>query len=195
MIAPPSFLPHLAFDGLTFPLYDSNQAHIFSFQAISGNPNFQHSSYQASENQGPLPEGEYTFYFNQIDEGEAGEFWYTDQGPGAWGHTRLPINIVQFEDTSIDRSQFYIHGGVTAGSLGCVDLLGANQEFFDAFEAFAQSNPHFLTNPLAFYVDDTAIDAHLATHQVYPLLVDQCFPSGAPTRLRRHRSREISVLH
>jgi hypothetical protein len=135
----------------------NNTPKTFSTPAVSGRPGadgtFDYSkSRQAMSSTGPLPEGSYSLDPSQIrpltlkDEviGK-GMAWTqllgrkTGSFPGgstAWGMGRMPIDpsSVQVCDPTtslmVTRSGFTVHGGISAGSAGCIDLLRGEMLFF-----------------------------------------------------------------
>ena len=49
-------------------------------------------------------------------------------GSYAWGKQRIFLEPSQNTNTG-DRSNFFLHGGYTPGSAGCIDLVGDMPEF------------------------------------------------------------------
>jgi hypothetical protein len=104
------------------------------------------------EDHGPIPEGTFQFQPPQIQKfstgeqlsllvgGIVGKANVTVQGqalhPGDWGSGRVPLNKVRVEDAPCGnphkRTGFFLHGGLLAGSSGCIDI-GGN---FDELSAF-----------------------------------------------------------
>jgi hypothetical protein len=100
------------------------------------------SMFTGIEDQGPIPEGVFQFQPPQIQEFSSGEQWsllwggivgkqsVTVQGhamhPGDWGAGRVPLNKVRVEDAPCGnphkRHSFFLHGGLLAGSSGCIDI-------------------------------------------------------------------------
>jgi len=100
------------------------------------------------EDHGPIPEGVFQFQPPQIQKFSTGEqlslLWggvvgkqhVTVQGqalhPGDWGSGRVPLNKVRVEDAPCGnphkRKDFFLHGGVLAGSSGCIDIGGSFDE-------------------------------------------------------------------
>jgi hypothetical protein len=114
-----------------------------SFPAVSGTPdpqgNFDYSpARQQLENAGPIPEGEYW-----IAPAQMKSLWYypADWVPlagrpkAAWGSHRITIH--PFDSTvTFGRGGFFIHGGETPGSIGCIDLTSEIGDFADLVEPF-----------------------------------------------------------
>jgi len=138
------------FDGRTLTLYGSDGTVVGSWPAISGMPGHQKPSEQNQSNEGPLTEGGYHFFTDDIQPidtvnaaiglvppkiKKVGGF------PGsvfAWGTERVPLT----PDTSSanGRGNFFIHGGVTPGSAGCIDLGPNEKAYFDALRSTGESS-------------------------------------------------------
>jgi hypothetical protein len=139
----------------------------FSTPAVSGRPdaNGQFTYTQEREamsSTGPIPEGNYSIDPSQVREltlkdeiiGTAGAVTQlfgskTGAFPGgsaAWGMGRMPINpssVQVFNPSTSDfvtRSGFTIHGGTSAGSAGCIDLMRGESTFFSVLKQ-ATSSP------------------------------------------------------
>lgn len=119
--------PSLAFDGSTLTLRRGG-ALIGSWPATSGVPGTTAAD-QMRVNVGPIPEGNW-----QVDPSKIDQFrWYDPRdwdwwgigkgsaGRDAWGDWRVPIDPGP-GNTITDRGGFFIHGGRTPGSAGCIDL-------------------------------------------------------------------------
>jgi hypothetical protein len=94
------------------------------FPAVSGQPDKDgHFDYsperQRLESVGPIPEGTYW-----LDPTELKDLWYyVGSAAAAWGSHRITIH--PFNSTrTFGRGGFFIHGGASPGSAGCVDLTG-----------------------------------------------------------------------
>lgn len=57
-------------------------------------------------------------------------------GMGTWGSQRTELHNL---DTHEYYTGFYIHGGDTPGSAGCIDLTGQNDSFHEFFRNYGQS--------------------------------------------------------
>lgn len=104
-----------------------------TFPAVSGKPdssgNFDYSpARQRMENEGAIPQGEYWIAPQQLKD-----LWYYKLSPigdpaGAWGTHRITIH--PFDGThTFGRGGFFIHGGSTPGSIGCIDLTSHMADF------------------------------------------------------------------
>lgn len=96
------------------------------FRAVSGKPDptgrFDYSAErQRIPNQGPIPAGRYWIQPSQLWENN----WFKSalRAPrGAWGNFRLTIHPYPGTQTH-GRGGFFIHGGTSPGSAGCIDLV------------------------------------------------------------------------
>src|SRR6056297_1584138 len=126
-------LPHcgqlaLRFDGRNLTMTGSGPPKTYS--ADSGRPierngqiTFDYSqARQRIRNVGPIPEG--TYWIRPDELSEAGWFRNTD----AWGDYRITIHPFTTTET-FGRGGFFIHGGTTRGSAGCIDLCGRINQF------------------------------------------------------------------
>ncbi len=102
-----------------------------SYKAWSGRPGTNKSpASQGVKDKGPLPEGIYC-----VDSGDITyrsslswvrrTFKYTK---GAWGDCWVPLKPCPGTNT-LGRNGFYIHGGTSPGSAGCIDLLSSDSAF------------------------------------------------------------------
>ena len=132
-----------------------------SFPAVSGrsdeNGAFDYSrTSQAIPNIGPIPEGDYSINPQKIQSfdnislldkiisttGLGGSF---KGGKIAWGNDRVWIEPSKVEvrnpknGNTIIRTNFSIHGGVTPGSAGCIDLHKNADNFFNVLKT-SESN-------------------------------------------------------
>ena len=56
--------------------------------------------------------------------------WKTNSD--AWGYSRIPIRALP-ETNTFGRHSMYVHGGITPGSAGCIDLTGNMEDFYRDF--------------------------------------------------------------
>ena len=81
---------------------------------------------------GPLPEGEYIASFDKtLDYKNNTGLWDTFRwlwNYPAWGFVATPLEPSS-KNQMYGRGNFYIHGGNSPGSKGCIDLVKSNQEF------------------------------------------------------------------
>ena len=66
-------------------------------------------------------------------------------GSYAWGKTRIPIQpkikiIINSQGKSVIRDNFFIHGGISVGSAGCIDLWKNNDDFFKVFLEYVEKH-------------------------------------------------------
>lgn len=138
----------VSFTGGSLILYDRDGSRKL-FGAVSGRvgPGGQTDSrLQAARNRGPIPEGRY--YFNPANVQSFSDLslaekiaslvpppiWKLGPWPGglpAWGNQRVELSADPSTNT-YGRSGFFIHGGLTPGSAGCIDLCDRDVDFFSA---------------------------------------------------------------
>jgi hypothetical protein len=117
----------LAFDGAKLTFTDGKKTDTYT--AVSGRPlssgKFDYSSArQKLMGTGPIPEGIYWLNPGQLWENA----WYKAASTNAWGNFRITIH--PFTTTvTFGRGGFFIHGGSTPGSAGCIDLTGEMDRF------------------------------------------------------------------
>jgi hypothetical protein len=119
---PPGFCePRLSlnFDGATLRFQGSG---IHLYPAVSGVPVDGRFSYtqaaQKESGKGPIPEGT---YWIRPDELWDNAWYHVLARNRAWGNHRITIHPFPSTQTW-GRGGFFIHGGVTPGSKGCIDL-------------------------------------------------------------------------
>jgi hypothetical protein len=112
-------------------------------KACGGSPDdsyLNNARYVGSADNGPIPEGEFTFLrtdmltftrWEQAKMALARESEYVDPSGlalhGDWGAARAPLRPIRVRPTKLcgsttGRSGFYLHGGVMPGSSGCIDI-------------------------------------------------------------------------
>ena len=131
-------------------VYD-NQSYGQSFNAVSGRSDDNGAFIYTKERQtqigeGPIPEGLYYINPQEIQSylqttvfqkflGLIGKGTFP-KGPVAWGFKRVwiyPNEVHVYDNVTgkyITRGNFSIHGGLTPGSAGCIDLSGNAYNFF-----------------------------------------------------------------
>ncbi len=88
-----------------------------SGRSIDGRFNYSHERQKVAD-QGPIPEGEYWIQPVELQENT----WYSLRNPrAAWGDYWITIHPYPNTET-YKRGGFFIHGGSTPGSAGCIDL-------------------------------------------------------------------------
>lgn len=139
----------LAFDGGTLKLYGAN-GKVSAFPAVSGVPGSDgrsQPSMQGEFNRGPAVEGRYNIFPQSgiqtwgdltplqkvASLGNRGP-WPGWPGRGAWGTARAqlyPDAATRAQIKALGRTgNFFIHGGWTAGSAGCIDVCGNDAALF-----------------------------------------------------------------
>lgn len=126
---------YMTFDGRNLGLYN-NSGQVNNLDAQSGHKDFQSAQYQNIANKGPIPEG--TYYANQnqrqnltfknmaLKVGEklgmnTNEKSNWSGNPVSWGTKRVWLEPDENTNT-YGRSGFSIHGGMSKGSAGCIDI-------------------------------------------------------------------------
>jgi hypothetical protein len=109
-------------------------------------------------NQGPIPEGTFRFSPPAIQEFSTGEQWsllwggitgherVTVQGQGMhagdWGAGRVALRPVRILDAPCGnpraRSAFFLHGGLLAGSSGCIDIGTSFDELAEFLDGYSR---------------------------------------------------------
>jgi hypothetical protein len=119
----------LSFDGRTLSMSGGSTG---SWPAVSGRPaaggSFDNSpARQRMMDQGPIPAGVYWLDPKQLVD--LRERWfYSIRYETAWGTHRITIH--PFDSThTFGRGGFFIHGGTSAGSAGCIDLTTNMADF------------------------------------------------------------------
>jgi hypothetical protein len=122
----------LMFDGSGLTLFESGRL-LKTYPAVSGKPiagkggstSFNYSrARQKLGGAGPIPEGGYWVNPQELWENA----WYKNGSRGAWGNYRLTIHPFT-TTTTHGRGGFFLHGGTTPGSAGCIDLTSAMDLF------------------------------------------------------------------
>ena len=133
----------LLFDGSNLSLMRGDKK-LKSWKGVAGQEGYQSGEYQNVPNKGPLPEGFYDVRQSQYKEmtlGDAimGEFGVGKfpGGLGSWGAKRISL-IPSGANEMHGRKGFTIHGGSKAGSRGCIDLIGQNEDFMRTFRGLGR---------------------------------------------------------
>ena len=143
-------------------LYYYNQSYGQSFNAVSGRSDDNGAFIYTKERQtqigeGPIPEGLYYINPQEIQSylqttviqkflGLIGKGTFP-KGPVAWGFKRVwiyPNEVHVYDNVTgkyITRGNFSIHGGLTPGSAGCIDLSGNAYKFF---KSLGQSSSSYI---------------------------------------------------
>lgn len=122
------------FDGKKFTLYENDKP-IMSWDAVSGNKGYQTPEFQSMKDKGTIPEGIYvarqqslqgiTIYGSTVGLVGVGTW---PGGQPSWGNSRIALEASTTTNT-YGRGGFYVHGGWTAGSNGCIDLTENMADF------------------------------------------------------------------
>lgn len=128
----------LMFDGSALTMFASGRL-LKTYQAVSGRPlsskdgttSFNYSKARQKQGSvGPIPEGTYWVNPQQLWENA----WYRAASRSAWGNYRLTIHPFT-TTTTHGRGGFFIHGGDTPGSAGCIDLTSEMDRFVEDLKA------------------------------------------------------------
>lgn len=151
---------YMEFDGQNLSLYDDG-IRFGKLDAQSGRDDYQSAQYQNVKNKGPLPEG--TYYANQdqrqnltfknlaLKFGEKLGF-NNDQertwsgSPAAWGIRRVWLQPDASTNT-YGRDNFSIHGGLSKGSAGCIDIPWQTKELSNYMDGCQDSVPVYVKYP------------------------------------------------
>lgn len=114
----------------------------FTWSAVSGaadnRGNFDYShDRQTQPNIGPIPAGDY--WINPTDLWERP--WYAPHKAPGWGDYRVTLRVMPGTDTH-GRGGFFIHGGVSPGSAGCIDLTHAMNDFVKTLKTQLADTPN-----------------------------------------------------
>ena len=115
----------LKFDGRELHVIDTQTGEVvYSTIATSGKgKHMNNPDSQNIQNEGPIPAGEYRYRnSNWNSQSKLRQVYNIVRGNGDWGDYNVPLEVVKNNST---RSGFYLHGGFTKGSAGCIDA-GAN---------------------------------------------------------------------
>jgi type VI secretion system (T6SS) effector TldE1-like protein len=118
----------LVFDGVR--LTGSGAGRSMVYPAVSGRPIGQGAFDYSADRQklareGPIPEGEYWIQPSELQDNA----WYRVRNPrSAWGDHWITIHPFPSTRTQ-GRGGFFIHGGSSPGSAGCIDLTSSMNRF------------------------------------------------------------------
>jgi hypothetical protein len=118
--------------------------------AVSGRTGFQAKAYQTRHDIGPIPEGRYLIRqrnlqtMSEVDDmvgtiADSVSQVIAHRKVGAWpgGSIAWGVHRVQLEPlpgtNTFGRRNFFIHGGASYGSAGCIDLAMHMHEFVHVF--------------------------------------------------------------
>lgn len=119
----------LFFEGSQLRMSGGSQT--YSYLAVSGRPVNGRFDYSAARQrvsgEGPIPKGIYWIRPDELDDN-----WLncrlSDSFANAWGRYRISIHPFTTTET-FGRGGFFIHGGATPGSAGCIDLTNHMDRF------------------------------------------------------------------
>ncbi len=136
--------PALVFDGKNLHWVGRPHGHK-TYPGVSGRRDYQSPEYQGTVDKGPIPEGVWkakqSRYQNINDDTGLGRLFNSlgrGRWPGdekAWGEHRVWLEPQTGTDTK-GRTGFSIHGGIIAGSAGCIDLTKCMPDFATGFRTY-----------------------------------------------------------
>jgi hypothetical protein len=110
----------LKYNGRTLTLYADDGTVKWQGSATSGRPGAT-SADQAKSKFGPIPEGSYTTGHIFHEQGLAKVVFEIRTLGADYGNYRTPLTPTAGTDTQ-GRTSFWLHGGTTPGSAGCIDV-------------------------------------------------------------------------
>jgi|GEM_PF-3768720 len=114
------FARRITFDNNELVVYDQSGMEMYRTDAESGKVNWQKSEYQDIKDVGPLPEGRYRLNPDELDNpGKKKDSVRNIFGD--WGSWRVRLHE---EEETLGRSNFFLHGGESSGSKGCIKFAG-----------------------------------------------------------------------
>lgn len=119
----------LLFNGSSLRLSGGSQ--VYHYSAVSGRPSANRRFDYSAERQrlamtGPIPEGTYWIRPDELDDNWLNTL--SSDFAAAWGRYRITIHPFTTTET-FGRGGFFIHGGTTPGSAGCIDLTDRMNRF------------------------------------------------------------------
>ena len=118
---------------------------------------------QKKKGEGPIPEGTYWINPAEFHDNRPAAYWndFIDDGAGdahlnSWGKHRITIHPFTTTET-FGRGGFFLHGGSTPGSAGCIDVLDKISEVRTLIEEAAE--PHGTGCQIHLKVDYTQKNA------------------------------------
>jgi hypothetical protein len=199
----------IRFDGNYFS-YTDNNGNLVRIPAISGATSSQNSQFQNVVNKGPIPEGLYNVSkYQNIADISSWDYFKSLFGKGSWkgtedtwGTERVWLTP-QAGTNTFGRAGFSIHGGVDAGSAGCIDLVSNAPKFFNFFKSLGSdavlqvdygSGYNGLNNPLTngnskITIENIYSNQGKDLNEIIPL---QNFLSASKTALEEKLKMSIS---
>jgi hypothetical protein len=136
-------LHSLRFDGKMLELAQGDRT-IRRWSGVSGRPGYQGAEHQGAKDAGPLPQGQWLAQQSRFERigayGAVAGLMGRGTWPGStasWGRFRIWLEPLESTKT-YGRSGFSIHGGVSAGSAGCIDLTSSMEDFARHFLAYGR---------------------------------------------------------
>ena len=127
----PFGLDTLRYNGTTLTLVGDDGATRWSGRAYSGRPGTTAKD-QNKPWVGAIPEGTYSLDPKKITHRTGLRGWLRNR-TGDWGNYRAPLEPAAGTETHT-RDRFFLHGGKTPGSAGCIDVCKLENELFPLLE-------------------------------------------------------------
>jgi RHS repeat-associated protein len=125
----PSGLTSIFYDGKDIRVFDDSGKLLLKCRGTSGRPG-RGPADQAVPYQGPLPRGSYWIDPTEISCVSGFRYWLRNK-LGDWGHCRLVLHPFPTTNTYGRGTEgFFLHGGVTPGSAGCLDSGDCDTNIF-----------------------------------------------------------------
>jgi len=110
--------------------YDANGTLLGSYPYTSGKDGVADPS---AKDKGPIPPGEYTLNTRDISEVHGLRYIARRIRGGDYGNYRVPL-VPAPETNTHGRDNFFIHGGDTPGSKGCIDVGQFDRYLFPSLQ-------------------------------------------------------------
>ena len=151
---------YMVFDGQNLGLY-RNHKQVDRLKAQSGQDDYQSARYQHIPNKGPIPEGLYyarqsrrqalamkdvTLKLGEILGIKKHQQRNWSGNPIAWGLQRVWLEP-DSQTNTYGRSGFSIHGGLSKGSAGCIDIPWQTNRLSDYLDECQDIVPLFVNYP------------------------------------------------
>ena len=110
----------IVYDGTKIKVLNSKGEVIYEHSATSGKGKHMNKpSSQNVQNEGPIPEGTYSFDTSDWNaQSPARQLYNVIRGNGDWGDYNVRLTPLTYKGS---RHSFYLHGGSYPGSAGCID--------------------------------------------------------------------------
>lgn len=138
-----AFNDAIHFDGKAVTYENDNGEVLCTCDATSGRPGVTDVTL---EDQGPIPPGDYSLDSNSISHPETAWGRFKRSLTGDWGEYRAPMTPMSGTETH-NRSGFFMHGGKTPGSAGCIDIGSCEAKMFPLIKNYGKPIPVHVKYP------------------------------------------------